>query len=79
MEDEAYNSWAFAENIDSFNYFCCPEYVYRCKVESRFKRLALQNYPKSKVLFHTEKKENEQLMAFECVEVKKEGFAASDN
>lgn len=49
------------------------------KVESRFKRHVLQNHPKSKVLFHTEKKEKGQLMAFECVEVKGEVFAASEN
>ena len=50
FSDEKYNPWAVS-CIDSFNYLCCPECVYRSKEESKFQTHALQNHPKSKTFF----------------------------
>jgi len=47
----ARNPWQ-VESIKSFNFFCCPECVYRSKEESTFEDHALQNHPQSKILFH---------------------------
>ena len=47
---ESNNPWAVT-CIDSFNFFCCPECVYRSKEESSFQVHAVQNHPKSKAFF----------------------------
>ena len=44
------NPW-HVESIMAFNYFCCPECVYRSKEESSFQAHALQNHPQSSSLF----------------------------
>ena len=46
MADTPYNPWAVT-CIDSFNFLCCPECVYRSKDESAFEAHAVQNHPKS--------------------------------
>ena len=53
MSEEDHNPWA-VPNIDSFNFLCCPECVYRSKEESSFQTHALQNHPKSKKFFKYE-------------------------
>ena len=50
MSDENYNPWAVT-CIDSFNFLCCPECVYRSREETSFQTHALQNHPKSKIFF----------------------------
>ena len=44
------NPW-HVNDIDAFNFLCCPECVYRCKEENSFQSHAIWNHPKSKVLF----------------------------
>ena len=53
MVDETYNPWAVT-CIDSFNFLCCPECVYRSKEESSFQSHAIQNHPKSEAFFKPE-------------------------
>ena len=50
---ESNNPWAVT-CIDSFNFFCCPECVYRSKEESSFQVHAVQNHPKSEAFFKTQ-------------------------
>ena len=45
------NPW-LVESIEAFNFFCCPECVYRCQDEFTFQVHALQNHPQSQSLFH---------------------------
>ena len=59
MADLIYNPWAVA-NIDSFNFLCCPECVFRSKKASSFQKHAIENHPKSKVFFSAEQKESSQ-------------------
>ena len=44
------NPWAVT-SIDSFNFFCCPECVFRSKENVSFENHAAQNHPKSKAFF----------------------------
>ena len=44
------NPWR-VDSIQSFNYFCCPECVYRSKEELTFQAHALQNHPQSETFF----------------------------
>ena len=44
------NPWR-VDNIQAFNYFCCPECVYRSKEELTFQAHALQNHPQSETFF----------------------------
>ena len=44
------NPW-LVENIDDFNFWCCPECAYKSKDRNVFKSHALENHPKSTVLF----------------------------
>ena len=53
MVDETYNPWTVT-CIDSFNFLCCPECVYRSKEESSFQSHAIQNHPKSEAFFKPE-------------------------
>ena len=45
------NPW-IVESIEVFNFFCCPECVYRSQEEFSFQVHALQNHPQSQALFH---------------------------
>jgi hypothetical protein len=45
------NPW-LVESIEVFNFFCCPECVYRSQEEFSFQVHALQNHPQSQALFH---------------------------
>jgi hypothetical protein len=45
------NPWK-VQSIQDFNYFCCPECVYRSKQEIPFQEHALQNHEESKTFFH---------------------------
>ena len=60
------NPWK-VQSISDFNYFCCPECVFRAKEDFSFQAHALQNHVLSKTFFHgTEepetdiKKENDE-------------------
>ena len=50
MAEEICNPWAVT-HIDSFNFLCCPECVFRSKEISSFQSHAVENHPKSKILF----------------------------
>lgn len=50
MFDEFQNPWAVT-SIESFNFLCCPECVYRSKEKSNFQVHAIKNHPKSKTFF----------------------------
>ena len=45
------NPWN-VQSIQDFNYFCCPECVYRSKEEYEFQAHALKNHVLSTTLFH---------------------------
>ena len=47
----ALNPWR-VQSIDEFNFFCCPECVYRSKEENSFQTHALQNHELSSTFFH---------------------------
>ena len=51
MEDQNYNPWAVS-SIDSFNYLCCPECIFRSKTETKFKAHAIEYHPQSKTFFY---------------------------
>ena len=51
MSSESKNPW-LVSCIDSFNFLCCPECVYRSKEETTFQVHALQNHPRSQVFFN---------------------------
>ena len=44
------NPW-HVDSLQAFSYLCCPECVYRCQEETSFQAHAVQNHPKSVVLF----------------------------
>ena len=44
------NPWIVG-NIDDFNFLCCPECAYKSKDEVLFETHAIENHPKSSVLF----------------------------
>ena len=46
-----FNPW-HVESIEAFNFYCCPECVYRVQEEFAFQAHALQNHLQSKTLFH---------------------------
>ena len=46
------NPW-LVENIETFNFLCCPECVYRSKEKTSFQNHALQNHERSKPFFLT--------------------------
>ena len=50
MTYEIFNPWV-VRSIDSFNFLCCPECVFRSKEKSSFQSHAIENHPKSKVFF----------------------------
>ena len=45
------NPWN-VQSIHDFNYFCCPECVYRSQEEFAFQAHALQNHSLSTTFFH---------------------------
>ena len=45
------NPW-MVQSIQDFNFFCCPECVYRTKEEISFQAHAIQNHEQSKNFFH---------------------------
>ena len=47
MKAYSRNPW-LVENIDDFNFLCCPECAYKSKIEEAFISHALENHPKSK-------------------------------
>ena len=50
MKAYSRNPW-LVENIEDFNYLCCPECAYKSKDEISFESHAVENHPKSSVLF----------------------------
>ena len=44
------NPWV-VENIEAFNFYCCPECDFQSKVGDYFKRHAIESHKKSKVFF----------------------------
>ena len=72
------NPWN-VQSVHDFNYFCCPECVYRAKEEVSFQAHALQNHSLSKILFHNNENgqnyisvkqeifDNEQNLDSECI------------
>ena len=46
-----FNPWQ-VESIEAFNYYCCPECVYRSQEEFDFQAHALQNHPESRIFFN---------------------------
>lgn len=52
MKAYSRNPW-LVENIDEFNFLCCPECAYKSKDENSFESHAVENHPKSSVLFST--------------------------
>jgi hypothetical protein len=51
-----FNPWQ-VENIEVFNYYCCPECVYRAKEEFDFQVHAIQNHVQSRTLFNHEQQQ----------------------
>ena len=51
MEICSENPW-MVENIQAFNFLCCPECLYKSKNELLFKNHAVQCHPKSSILFY---------------------------
>ena len=47
MKAYSRNPW-LVENIDDFNFLCCPECAYKSKIEEAFISHAVENHPKSK-------------------------------
>ena len=58
MKAYSRNPW-IVENIDDFNFLCCPECAYKSKDEDAFISHAIENHPKSKdsVIFSDEESE----------------------
>ena len=52
MKAYSRNPW-LVENIDEFNFLCCPECAYKSKDENSFQSHAVENHPKSSVFFST--------------------------
>jgi len=57
MKAYSKNPW-LVENIDDFNFWCCPECAYKSKDRTVFKAHALENHPKSTVLLNETDTEN---------------------
>ena len=51
------NPWV-VENIEAFNFYCCPECDFQSKDGDYFKRHAIESHKKSKVFFVMSKLEN---------------------
>ena len=46
-----FNPW-HVESIEAFNFYCCPECVYRVQEEFAFQAHAVQNHAQSKTFFN---------------------------
>ena len=44
-------------SLNEFTFLCCPECVFRSKIATSFQTHAIQNHPKSSVLFSAVKEE----------------------
>ena len=66
-----FNPWQ-VENIEVFNYYCCPECVYRAKEEFDFQVHAIQNHVQSRTLFNHEQQPKYENPDEASVEVKVE-------
>ena len=66
-----FNPWQ-VENIEVFNYYCCPECVYRAKEEFDFQVHAIQNHVQSRTLFNHEHVQSRTLFNHEHQEPKYE-------
>ena len=53
------NPWK-VQNIHEFNYYCCPECVFRSKEDMSFQAHALQNHVLSRSFFHGTKDTEDQ-------------------
>ena len=53
------NPWK-VQNIHDFNYYCCPECVFRSKEDMSFQAHALQNHVLSRSFFHGTKDNEDQ-------------------
>ena len=62
------NPW-IVENIEAFNFYCCPECDFQSKDRDYFKRHAMESHKKSKVFFLMAKSENNT--NFDSMEVEK--------
>ena len=62
-----FNPWQ-VENIEVFNYYCCPECVYRAKEEFDFQVHAIQNHVQSRTLFNHENVQSRTLFNHEHVQ-----------
>ena len=62
-----FNPWQ-VENIEVFNYYCCPECVYRAKEEFDFQVHAIQNHVQSRTLFNHENVQSRTLFNHEYVQ-----------
>ena len=51
-----YNPW-MVPSLNEFTFLCCPECVFRSKIATSFQTHAIQNHPKSSVLFSAVKEE----------------------
>ena len=65
MAEEICNPWAVT-HIDSFNFLCCPECVFRSKEISSFQSHAVDNHPKSKVFFSSRETQEPRTNLFYC-------------
>ena len=72
------NPWR-VDNIQAFNYFCCPECVYRSKEELTFQAHALQNHPQSEILFCKIKPDLDDQVKEEVVKSEPEDNEDNDN
>ena len=58
--ESLHNPW-FVDSVKEFTYLCCPECVFRTKEEQTFETHAIQNHPKSQVLYTNAKLEHMDL------------------
>ena len=68
------NPW-HVESIEAFNFYCCPECVYRSKEEFYFQAHALQNHTQSRTFFS----EVQKLENADEIEVKLEHTDGDDS
>ena len=72
----AQNPW-IVENIEAFNFYCCPECDFQSKDRDYFKRHAVESHKKSKVFFLMSKSENNT--NYDFMEVEKEHEYQDEN
>ena len=75
------NPW-LVENLDDFNFLCCPECAYKSKDEEAFVDHAIENHPKSKassIFSEVEEELNKQKNERERVQNLKKVISAPEN